>query len=284
MDNAAHAESLDHEVYRTPLAVQPEFEFRKTPANYRLGHLGERPLPDQMKVWRVQDTPKGNVIAIGIGFEDSPDGEIIAVGLNRLKKYGDVAIGRHANVLQWGYGDPPSKMTEPGRRLFLNCIHYVRRFEGKAPLVRRENDPRMHGLQWKPLQEGATQRRLVFMGSYSKDIRKEYEGRSNELDAYYVENLEVAYWEGGFRVDEDLRSLGIRSNRQVETLDRLIALLADADREETARRALARYTCESFDTPQQWRQWFERNRNRIYFTDVGGYKFLVVPEGYLADK
>jgi hypothetical protein len=284
MDNAAHAESLDHEVYRTPLAVQPEFEFRKTPANYRLGHLGERPLPDQMKVWRVQDMPKGNVIAIGSGFEDSPDAEIIAVGLNRLKKYGDVAIGRHANVLQWGYGDPPSKMTEPGRRLFLNCIHYVRRFEGKAPLVHRNGESREHCFYWKPLPEGATQLRLVFLGSYSKDILREYKGRSDELNTYCVENRELLYWDGGYCIDEHIKSLGIQSNRRIETLDKLIALLDNPDHEETARRVLARYTCESFDTPQQWRQWFEGNRNRIYFTDIGGYKFMVVPEGYLADK
>jgi hypothetical protein len=281
MDNAAHAESLDHEVYRTPLAVQPEFEYRNTPASYRLGYVAEGQLPDQMKVWRVQDTAKGNVIAIGSGFEDSPDAEIIAVGLNRIKQYGNVGIGRHANVLQWGYGDPPSKMTEPGRRLFLNCIHYIRRFEGKTPLIRRERDPREYCLAWKPLQEGATQLRLVFMGSYSEDILKEYEGRSDELNAYCVKNLEVAYWEGGFRVDADLKSLGFQSNRQVQTLDKLIALLDDADRKETARRALARYTCESFDTPQQWRQWFLENKDRVYFTDVGGYKFLVTPQGYL---
>ncbi len=29
---------------------------------------------------------------------------------------------------------------------------------------------------------------------------------------------------------------------------------------------------------------FQNGRDRIYFTDVGGYKFKVVPEGYLATK
>jgi len=29
---------------------------------------------------------------------------------------------------------------------------------------------------------------------------------------------------------------------------------------------------------------FQNGRDRIYFTDVGGYKFKVVPEGYLAAK
>lgn len=55
-------------------------------------------------------------------------------------------------------------------------------------------------------------------------------------------------------------------------------------RAETARRLLARYTNESFRQPEQLRSWFEENKDRIYFTDVGGYKFLVVPQGYLTKK
>ena len=282
MDNAAHAESLDHEVYRTPLAVRPEFEFRNTPVNYRRTYLETGTLPDRIKVWRVQSTPKGNVIASGAAFEDSPDAEIIAVGLNRAKDCGDVGVGRHGTVLQWGYGDPPSQMTEAGRRLFLNCIHYIQRFDGRPPLVRRENEARLYALRWAPVREGATERKLVFAGAYPQDVMKKHQGRSDELNAFYVKNLELLYWDGGFRVDEDLRSAGIQSNRRIETLGRLIELLSDGQRAETARRALTRYTCESFDAPQQWRQWFEENKDRIYFTDIGGYKFLVMPKDYLA--
>jgi len=284
MDNAAHAESLDHQVYRTPLAVQPEFESRSTPENYRLGYISEHKLPDKMKVWRVHNSPKGNVIAWGSGFEDSPDAEIIAAGLNRAKSYGDVGIGRHAHVLQWGYGDPPSQMTEAGRRLFLNCIHYIHRFEGKAPLVRRECEGRLNALRWAPIQKGTTQQKFVFSGSYPQDVMRKYQGRSDELNDYYVKNRELLYWDQGYRVDEELKSLGIQSNRQNETLDRLIELLDNQRRAEPARRALTRYTRESFDAPQQWRQWFETNRQRIFFTDAGGYKFLAAPEGYLTGK
>ena len=284
MDNAAHAESLDHEVYRTPLAVQPEFEFRNTPESYRRGYVRGGKLPDKMKVWRVQTSPKGSVVASGSGFEDSPDAEILALGLNRLKSYGDIGIGRQGNVLQWGYGDPPSQMTEAGRRLFLNCIHYIRRFDGQTPLVRRESEGRLYTLRWAPAPKGAVQPKLVFVGTLPEDVLRKYEARPNELpnelNDSYVKNVELLYWDRGYRVDEDLRTLGIKSNRQIETLSRLIELLGDRQRAETARRVLARYTSESFETPQQWRQWFQANRERIFFTDVGGYKFLVAPEGY----
>ncbi len=265
-------------MYRTPLAVQPEFEFRTTPESYRLGYVGEGKLPDRMKVWRVQNSPKGSVVASGSGFADSPDAEIIAAGLNRIKRYGDVGIGRHANVLQWGYGDPPSQMTEAGRRLFINCIHYIHRFDGQTPLVRREVEGRLNALGWAPVQKGATQLKLVFSGTYPQDVMRKYEGRSDELNDYYVKNLELLYWDQGYRVDEELKSLGLKSNRKVETLERLFELHQDETQRQIAQRLLDRYTDgrTTFD--------FQNGRDRIYFSDFGGYKFFVVPEGYLTAK
>ncbi len=123
MENAAHVESLDHEVYRTPLAVRPEAEYRDTPSNYRETYRGPGKLPDKIKVWRVQETQRGNVVARSRGFRDSPDAEILAVGFNHGKSYGDIGIGRQGSFLQWGYCDPPSKMTEAGRdRIYFTDI------------------------------------------------------------------------------------------------------------------------------------------------------------------
>lgn len=74
------------------------------------------------------------------------------------------------------------------------------------------------------------------------------------------------------------------SNRETETLEWLISLLEDEKHANTARLLLTRYTNESFQRAEQWQSWFESNKDRIYFTDVGGYKFLVVPPGYLDKK
>jgi hypothetical protein len=78
-----------------------------------------------------------------------------------------------------------------------------------------------------------------------------------------------------------LKDLGIPSNRRIATLERLVELLEDSKTSATAQRLLKRYTDRDFATPQQGRQWLQQNRNRIFFSDVGGYKFFVVPEGYL---
>ncbi len=281
MENAAHAELLDHEVYRTPLTVQPEFEYRNTPENYRETYGGPGKLPDKIKVWRVQATPRGNVVARSHGFGDSPDAEILAVGFNFGKAYGDVGIGRHGNFLQWGYCDPPSKMTAAGRALFLNCIHYIHRFDGKAPLVRRQGTDRFSAVRLAPigdrLREDA-EKHPGLIPSIGVDILKKYAGDPGGLARYFRDNIEWVYYDKGLRVDEDLRSLGIASNRKVETLERLFELLNDQTHAATARRLLDRYTDghTTFD--------FQNGRDRIYFTDVGGYKFMVVPEGYLDAK
>jgi hypothetical protein len=322
-------------VYHTPLAVRPEFEFRPTPDRYRRTCQGPGKLPDQIKVWRVQNSPRGNMVSPPSGFLDSPDAEIIAVGFNLAKEYGAIGIGRQANFLQWGYGDPPSLMTEAGRRLFVNCIHYIHCFDSRTPLVRRCAEARdsavyvasvmarihrsatnrfipigppkrsstsgrgteatsapMFGPDpWLPfetrrtvpLQPGEAAHILApqkqfFLRTFVPDLWDKYCADPNGLVVYYKANLELVYWEGVFRVDDDLRSLGLTSNRKVETLERLFALRQDPAHRQIAQRLLDRYTDgrTTFD--------FQNGRDRIYFTDSGGYMFKVVRDGYLATR
>ena len=284
MGDAAHGESLDHEVYFKPFKVEPQFESMQTPGNYRRYPDGDK-LPDKMKVWRVQNTGKrvGSVVARSYGFTDSPDAEIIALGVNTGKEYGAVGIGRHGNILQWGYWAAPSQMTDAGRKLFVNCVHYISRFAGKRPLIRRSTSHRMKAIRLAALITRIKDE-WFFLGTFGPDLKKKYDGNPEGLVKYYRDDFELIYRYNTFRVDVELKSLGITSNRKVDTLERLISLLKDETQAETARSLLARYTNQSFQTPEQWRSWFEQNKDRIYFTDVGGYKFLVVPEGYLDKK
>jgi hypothetical protein len=307
MTDAAHAESLNHEVYRTPFAVEPPLESWDTPGNYQTNDLSVDKLPEKMKVWLVQKSGRRvcGTVARGAGFTDSPDAEILALGFNLGKSYGDVGIGRHGNVLQWGYAAPPSQMTESGRRLFLNCIHYIRKFDGQAPLVRvdsvaRTEAPRMASLVNRlALDDNLISRlprslrdkyhsdpkEIFFVLSFSESLYERYHADPNGLTRYFQENLEWVYRDRGFAVDEDLKGLGIASNRQVAGLGRLIELLEDPPHAAVARKLLDRYVDQWFGapahTPAQWRQWFDENKGRLYFTDIGGYKFKVVPEGYL---
>jgi hypothetical protein len=264
-------------VYHTPLAVQPEFEFRPTPDNYRATYQGPGKLPDRIKVWRVQDSATGNVLADSLGFLDSPDTEILALGFNLGKAYGDIGICRQGSFLQWGYGDPPSQMTEAGRRLLINCIHYIRRFEGKAPLVRlRANGRRFVLLLASLITTTPEDKKEFFLRSFPAELWEKYHNDPEGLAGYYQANMELVYRDTNiYRVDEELRSLGLESNRTTQTLVRLFELRKDPAHRDIADRLLDRYTDgqTTFD--------FQNGRDRIYFRDVGGYKFYVVPEGYL---
>lgn len=117
--------------------------------------------------------------------------------------------------------------------------------------------------------------------SSAPELLKRYKGDRAGLVKYYKDNFELIYRDKYFLVDAELKVLGIESNRKLVTLEKLIELLEDQKRVETAKRLLLRYTENSFATVAQWREWLEENRGRIYFSDVGGYRFRVIPKGYL---
>ncbi|MHC4500487.1 MAG: hypothetical protein ACYS21_15410, partial [Planctomycetota bacterium] len=206
-----------------------------------------------------------------------------ALGVNRGKEYGAVGVGRHGNILQWGYSASPSQMTDAGRNLFLNCVHYISRFDGKSPLIRRASSHRMNAIRLAELITRIKDESFISR-NFGPDLKKKYDGNPDGLVKYYRDDFELIYLDGTFRIDSELKSLGLKSNREIATLERLISLLKDDAHSETARRLLTRYTRQKFETPQKWQSWFEDNKERIYFTDVGGYKFLVAPPGYPVSK
>ena len=287
MGDAAHVGSFDHEVYSKTLAVKPEIEEWDTPGNYHGRHLGLDKLPDKMKVWRVQNSGKsyGGVVARAYGFLDSPDAEVIAVGFNGGKEYGAVGIGRQGNFLQWGYSSSPSQMTEAGRNLFVNCIHYISKFNGKTPLVRRQGSQRLNAMRLaQVINRISGDQKEFFLRTFPEELYGKYSSDPNGLVQYYRDNIELVYRDGVFRVDDELKSLGIESNRKIETLARLIEMLNDQLKADIAQKLLERYTERSFGSPNQWSEWLNTNKDRLYFTDFGGYKFMLMPKDYPVPK
>jgi hypothetical protein len=57
-------------------------------------------------------------------------------------------------------------------------------------------------------------------------------------------------------------------------LERCVTKLEKNDHPDVALRLLKRYTNETFETGRQWRTWLDQNRSRLFFSDVGGCKFL----------
>ncbi len=256
-----------HEIFEKPFKVVPTFVKRDTPENYRSWPDG-KDLPKQMDVWVVQGELRARnygLVSDGYGFLDSPDCEFISGGINS-KGPGSVAIGRQANLLLWGFCASPSEMTEEARRVFLNAIVYMKRFDGARPAVEKTRPAR----EWALLYAAYLEKKETSdwaRKSFAKELLERPDATT--FESMLRADLEYLYSDGVFRIDEDAKALGI-SNRDVKLLDRCIELLGTGDAAR-AKAILSRYVPEKFDTAAQWKEWLGKNRERLYFTDTGGY-------------
>lgn len=292
LNEAAHGMRTDHELFHKPYAIDIQLEDRATPPNYRQYPEGES-LGSTMKVWKVQNVlfPKVDpgLVSSPWGFEDSPDAEVISSGLN-AKGPASVAIGRHGNYLLWGFSAQPSDMTPQAARCFVNAVCYIRKFNG-PPLVRKTAPSRdtglLHASHLKHYGRDAAQAERLIGYWFPAELRSKFGTDAGKYEAYYRDNLE--YLRPGedakerfmLIADEDAAALKT-SNRKIESLERWIGMLADNDQRERALRLLKRYTTESFDHAAEWRAWLDENRDRLFFTDVGGFKFMVNPQAQAA--
>jgi hypothetical protein len=108
-------------------------------------------------------------------------------------------------------------------------------------------------------------------------LRTRFGRNADKYAAYYKENFEYFRKEIGqdaFEVDEEAKAIG-PSNRSVEMLARCVSKLENKEQPDLALRLLKRYTQEDFKTAGQWRAWLDANRSRLFFSDVGGYKFFL---------
>ncbi|MEG1485334.1 MAG: protein-disulfide reductase DsbD family protein [Bacteroidales bacterium] len=104
-----------------------------------------------------------------------------------------------------------------------------------------------------------------------------FNGDVKAFNKYLKDNTPYLYGAAMFYqyiVDEDAKSLKI-ANNDIALLDKAISLLESGKEMEKAQRILDRYTLCTFTKPTQWRQWFNENKSRIFFTEAGGWLFLV---------
>ena len=269
-----------HEIFQKPLPVKLQWEERPTPENYRHWPGGEK-LGKTIKVWKVQ-TKKFPEIDPGLvsdpyGFDDSPDAEAIASGLNS-KGPTAVTLGRHGNFFLWGFSAQPSDMTPEARKCFVNSICYIQKFDGQKPLVHKEGQ----GREWALVYAGyvnLVKDEEFLKRLFPEQLRKRFGNDAEKYRKYYRENLEYLHASSSNRtivVDEDVKGMGL-SNRKVELLDRCVSMLEKGENAELALRVLKRYTSERFADAKDWKAWLEKNRAQLFFTDTGGFKFIVAP-------
>jgi hypothetical protein len=268
-----------HDLFNKPFQVKLTFEERSVPENYRLWPGGDR-LGKTMKMWRVQRKKFPEIdpglVSDPYAIDDYPDAEVLARGQSG-KGPEAVAIGRHGNFLLWGFSAQPSDMTAAGRACFLNAVCYIKRFDGRRPAVAYTAPARRWALAYAG--HARTSRDEKYLKQlFPEDVWRQCGNDPEKYARYYQENLEFLRWSpaGHFVVDEEVKGLGL-SNRDPRLLDRCVGLMERGEGADLALRVLRRYTRERFTRASAWRNWLDKNRARLCFTDSGGYKFLVVP-------
>ncbi|MDO7742833.1 MAG: hypothetical protein MUP99_03640, partial [Pedobacter sp.] len=93
---------------------------------------------------------------------------------------------------------------------------------------------------------------------------------------YFHDNYEYFYPSDGYslQLDKDAQHLGL-SNRKVALLEKCIQLLESNEEPAMAQRLLERYTLMKYSTAAEWRNWYELNKTSLFYTEAGGFKFMV---------
>lgn len=266
----------EHPVFHQP--IEARVELTPLPSDDPFFHS----YPKDTPTWLVQTgdlgSGKGNdygVVSDGIGFEDSPDCEWISGGINSKGPHG-LAIGREANLLQWGFYAAPDRMTPSAQRVFLNALVYMCQFDGQRPLVAKRASSR----DWLDRYVATLEAR----GDQLSDASRQYY-LSQFPSAAGTDVARLGDWLRDHReflrgeqrkmlVDADLLELGI-SNRKPEFLDWLETTLAATPDDARALRLAARYLGPPAKDAASTLAWLRTHRERLFFSDVGGYRWFV---------
>jgi hypothetical protein len=92
----------------------------------------------------------------------------------------------------------------------------------------------------------------------------------DENEGYFYPDMNAS----NFNIDNDVKSLGI-ANNDVRLLDKAISLWESGKDVDKAKKILTRYTLCRFQTPQEWRSWYNKYSKLMFFTESGGWLFLI---------
>lgn len=128
-----------------------------------------------------------------------------------------------------------------------------------------------------PTEQGKEATYAEYMKERFPNLYHVFGDDASEYQRYYEKNRNWFYPdEQGYDldIDEDVRTLGI-ANNDIRLLDTCIVLLERNEETELATRVLHRYTLCRFGTPDEWRKWFDTYREKMFFTEAGGWLWLI---------
>ncbi|MBL9207879.1 MAG: protein-disulfide reductase DsbD N-terminal domain-containing protein [Opitutaceae bacterium] len=171
------------------------------------------------------------------------------------------------------------------REAYEDYCELNRRHNERMTSTRREAEARkLKGEKLTQIEEISLGYRPGPMASFEdtlrnrfKDLYPVYGTDVAAYHRYYDENFDYFYSEAPFYklvVDEDAKAAGIPN-----THPRILAWAIEQWEKNTdverARRILKRYTLLDYETAGEWRAWYDQNRSRLFFTETGGFVFMV---------
>ena len=117
-----------------------------------------------------------------------------------------------------------------------------------------------------------------FLRSRNPSLYAVFGPDAEEYARYYDKNLPYFYCpEGSYDlvIDQEARELGI-ANNDIRILDEAIKLLEKGGVDaQNGKTILERYTLLRYETPAEWRAWFNKNKDNLFFSEGGGFKWLL---------
>ena len=161
--------------------------------------------------------------------------------------------------------------TETANKMMLEKKKEVQTKQDKGEKLTEEEQV---FLNMPPLK---TRSREEYMEMYLGPYYKMFGMDESAYNKYFDEDKDWLYVASDGRyltVDEDAKSLGIPNN-ELRILETAIKMWEEGRDVEKAKRILLRYTLMDFQEVSEWRHWFKRNKEKLFFSESGGWVFLI---------
>ena len=118
---------------------------------------------------------------------------------------------------------------------------------------------------------------IEYLKQRAGDLYEKFGEDVDKYAQYFADNRPYFYGDmEGYNLilDEDAKSLGIANNDK-NILDKAISMWENNEDIAKAKRILYHYTLLRYDNAKQWRQWYNTYKNKLFFTESGGWLWLV---------
>lgn len=218
----------------------------------------------------------------------APELEIICGGINSKTSRAS-GIWRQGHLLHFGFEQSPAELNENGRALLVNAICYIAKFSEDRPIIRTPSAvySKTRIVDRDIIARALDNLELDLSKYLSYFLAPELFAKVKDLDRAGLREWfrEVrpylrADGEGKLTIDEAARQFGTAPS-EMDFFDQVIkAHFATEKQAKQARELLLQYAPagpEAEGASGVWQRWLNENRDYVFFSDTGGYRWYLDP-------